>query len=308
MRRGPRRPVRARLSHAGHEGQADRGQRHGLPRGLLHPLSGELLAAALDPFALRQRAGGQHRDRRRAEGQGPRGHPRGRTGRRRRHPRHRLRLPVGDVRAKRRRALHLLRQRGLHEHRRPALRRDAARRADRQHQAGRRRAGQRLRPGQERAADRDGARDPLRRHCHGLRASRPRVQGREGDGDAGRPLSARLRPLPPGLGIGIEGHDRDRAPRQGERDLPRLRGRGRRGRRRLEDPQAGAGHRIPEAAEALRAPLQGPAPHRRDRGDPGPGRRQHQALRPERRLWHRCPICSPRGRPDLLSDTPHGPQ
>ena len=54
-----------------------------------------------------------------------------RPGRRRRHRRHRLRLPVGHVRAQRRRALRLLRQRGLHEHRRAALRRDAARRAHR---------------------------------------------------------------------------------------------------------------------------------------------------------------------------------
>ena len=46
------------------------------------------------------------------QGQGPRRHARGRPGRRRRDGRHRLRLPVGDVRAQRRRALHLLRQRG----------------------------------------------------------------------------------------------------------------------------------------------------------------------------------------------------
>ena len=60
-----------------------------------------------------------------------------RPGRRRRHGRHRLRLPVGHVRAQRRRALRLLRQRGLHEHRRAALRRDAARRPH-DHHAGRR--------------------------------------------------------------------------------------------------------------------------------------------------------------------------
>ena len=65
--------------------------------------------------------------------EGPRGRARGRPGRRRRHGRHRLRLPVGDVRAQRRRALHLLRQRGLHEHRRAALRRHAARRAHGDH-------------------------------------------------------------------------------------------------------------------------------------------------------------------------------
>ena len=59
--------------------------------------------------------------------------PRHRPGRRRRHHRHRLRLPVGHVRAQRRRALHLLRQRGLHEHRRAALLRHAARGAHRDH-------------------------------------------------------------------------------------------------------------------------------------------------------------------------------
>ena len=47
-------------------------------------------------------------------------------------------LPVGDVRAQRRRALHLLRQRGLHEHRRAALRRDAAGGPHRDDEAGRR--------------------------------------------------------------------------------------------------------------------------------------------------------------------------
>ena len=41
------------------EGQADRRQRHRLPRGLLDPLSGVLVAAALDPLAVRQRAGGR---------------------------------------------------------------------------------------------------------------------------------------------------------------------------------------------------------------------------------------------------------
>ena len=42
-----------------------------LPRGLLHALPGELLAASVDPLPVRQRPGGEHRDRRGAEGQGP---------------------------------------------------------------------------------------------------------------------------------------------------------------------------------------------------------------------------------------------
>ena len=109
----------------------------GLPRGLLDPVPGVLVAAALDPLAVRQRTRGRQRDRRGAAREGPRGRAGGRPGRRRRHRRHRLRLPLRDVRARRRRALRLLRQRGLHEHRGSALRRDAARRPDREHQAGR---------------------------------------------------------------------------------------------------------------------------------------------------------------------------
>ena len=46
-------------------------------------------------------------------------------------------LPLGDVRAERRRALRLLRQRGVHEHRRAALGRDAAGGAHRDDEAGR---------------------------------------------------------------------------------------------------------------------------------------------------------------------------
>ncbi len=91
------------------------------------PFPESLVAAAVDPLAVRQRAGGRHRDRRGAAGQGPRRRACGRPGRRRRHRGHRLRLPVGDVRAKRRRAVRLLRQRGLHEHRRAALGRHPAR-------------------------------------------------------------------------------------------------------------------------------------------------------------------------------------
>ena len=231
LRRGARRALRARRRDARHRRAADRGQRDRLPRGLLDALPRVVLAAALDPLAVRQRAGGRDRHRRGAEGEGPHGRARGRPGRRRRHGRHRLRLPVGDVRAQRRRAVHLLRQRGLHEHRRAALGRHAARGAHGHHQAGRRRARQRLRPGQERAADRDGARDPLRRHRDGRRAARPRVQGRARDGVPRRALPARLRALPARLGLRLERHDPDRAARQGDRPLPGVRGRARRGRR-----------------------------------------------------------------------------
>ncbi len=73
LRRGARRPLRARRGDAGERRPADRGQRDRLPRGVLDPLPRELVAAALDPLAVRQRAGGGDRRRRRAEGQGPRG-------------------------------------------------------------------------------------------------------------------------------------------------------------------------------------------------------------------------------------------
>ena len=53
------------------------------------------------------------------------------------------------------------------------------------------RARQRLRPGQERPADRDGPRDPVRRHRDRRRPARPRVQGREGDDLPRRALPAR---------------------------------------------------------------------------------------------------------------------
>ena len=169
---------------------------------------------------FRQRPGGLHRDRRRAAREGPQRRARGRPGRRRGHRRHRFRLPLGHVRAQRRRALHLLRQRGLHEHRRAALRRDAAGGADRDDAGRRAGARQRLRPGQERAADRDGARDPLRRDRHGRRAARPRGEGADGDGDPRRALPARLRPLPAGLGHRLRRHDRDRPPGQGDGIFP----------------------------------------------------------------------------------------
>ena len=239
LRRGARRPLRARRGDAGDRRPADRRQRDRLPRGLLdalpesswqlpwiHSLFGNAPAVATGVAAA-------------LKVEGPRRRAGGRPGRRRRHRRHRLRLPLGDVRAKRRRALHLLRQRGLHEHRRAALGRDAAGRAHREHEAGRRGARQRLRPGQERAADRDGARDPLRGDGDRRRAARPRGQGRAGDGVPRRPLPARLRPLPARLGLGLARHDPARPAGQGDGAVPGLRGRARRGGGRLEDPPAG---------------------------------------------------------------------
>ena len=54
------------------ERPADRGQRDRLPRGVLDALPRVVVAAAVDPLAVRQRAGGRDRHRRGAEGQGPR--------------------------------------------------------------------------------------------------------------------------------------------------------------------------------------------------------------------------------------------
>ena len=146
LRRGAGRALRDRRRDARHRQPADRGQRHRLPGGVLHALPRDLVAAAVDPLAVRQCRGGGHRHRRGAEGQGQQGRPgakrraRARPGRRRRHHRHRLRLPVGHVRAQRRRALHLLRQRGLHEHRRAAQFGHAAGGAHGHHHGGGRRA------------------------------------------------------------------------------------------------------------------------------------------------------------------------
>ncbi len=100
------------------------------------------------------------------------------------------------------------------------------------------RAGQRVRQGQERAADRDGARDPVRGHGDGRRAARPRVQGGARDGVPRRALPARVRAVPARLGLGLARHDPDRAARQGDRALPGLRGRARR--RRRASPRSGA--------------------------------------------------------------------
>ena len=137
----------------------------------------------------------------------------------------------GHVRAERRRALRLLRQRGVHEHRRPALERDATRGAHGQHEAGRRRAGERLRPGQERAADRDGARDPVRRDRDRRRPPRPRAKIERAMEFRGARYVHVLVPCP--LGWGSAAADTIRIARLAQETgpLPGLRGRARRGRR-----------------------------------------------------------------------------
>ena len=213
-------------------GRADRRrQRDRLPRGLLDPLPGVLLAAALDPLAVRQRARRRDRDRRGAEGQGPRD----------------VRV-VGQGGDGGTVDIGFACLSGMFERnddvlficydneaymntgvQRSGATPPAARTANTKPVGDA--ARQRLRPGQERAADRDGARDPVRRHGDRRRAARPRVQGRAGDGVPRRPLPPRLRALPARLGLRLARHDPARAARQGDRPLPGLRGRARRGRR-----------------------------------------------------------------------------
>ena len=150
---------------------------------------------------------------------------RGRAGRRRRHHRHRLRLPLGHVRAQRRRALHLLRQRRLHEYRRPALLGDAADRAHRDHAGHGRGAGQRVRHRQDRAEDRRRARHSLCRHRDRRRSARPRGQGHKAMGIPWRALYPDPRALPARLGLGVAGHDQAGAARGRNRAVSGVRSR-----------------------------------------------------------------------------------
>ena len=66
LRRGARRALRDRRGDARDRQPADRRQRHRLPRGVLDAVPGDVVADAVDPFAVRQRRGGGHRRRRRA--------------------------------------------------------------------------------------------------------------------------------------------------------------------------------------------------------------------------------------------------
>ena len=86
-------------------------------------------------------------------------------------------------------------------------------------------------------------------------------------------------PCPLGWGGRVERHDPDCAPRKGERAVPGVRGRARRGRERLEDPAAGAGGGVPQAPAPLRAPVRKRWAPRPGRADPGGRRPQHRAVR-----------------------------
>ena len=99
----------------------------------------------------------------------------------------------------------------------------------------------------------------------------------------GRPLPARAGAVPARLGVGVAGHDPGRPAGEGERALPGLRGRARRGHRRLDDPAPGPGRGLPAAAEALRAPVRRARPPDVIARLQAAGRPQHRPLRPARR-------------------------
>ncbi len=99
-------------------------RRHGVHGGLLHALPGDRVGGPLDPLALRELCSGCIGHRGIAEAAGAKGE--GRLHRRRRcHARYRGALHQRRLRARPRHHLHLLRQRGLHEHGHPAVGCDA---------------------------------------------------------------------------------------------------------------------------------------------------------------------------------------
>ena len=145
------------------------------------------------------------------------------------------------------------------------------------------RAGQRLRPGQERAADRDGARDPVRRDGDRRRPARPRGEGRARDGAPRPALPPRLRPVPARLGR------RAAATRSASRGSRRRRASSRSSRRSTARSSRVSKIRRQVPVEEylrpqtpLRPPLRRPAAHRRRRAAPGDRRPQHPPLRPAR--------------------------
>ncbi len=134
--------------------------------------------------AVRLGCGGGVGDQGRAAAARPRGHDRRRLGRRRLDRRHRLLRRVGGGRAERGHRLRPQRQRGVHEHRRPEVRRDPGGRVDDDDAGG-------LAEGRQEEghrADHGGARDPLRRDARrGVGAD---AEGLQGEGRRGPPRCA----------------------------------------------------------------------------------------------------------------------
>ena len=232
---------------------------------------------AVDAFAVRQCGGGRDRRRGGDAGEGTRRGAHHRPGRRRRHHRHRLRLPVRHVRAQRRRALHLLRQRRLHEHRRAALLGDAAGRAHR-HDAG---AGPPSRatcsaPARACRRSRSPTAFPMSRPRRSPTCTISSARSIKAMGIHGARYIQIHVPCP--LGWGSASHDTIRLARlavesglfpvfEAEHGVVTA---------QPQDPQPRAGRRVSEAAEALRASV-------RD----GRGRRAHRQAAGDRRPQHR---------------------
>ena len=131
-----------------HRGAGRRHQRDGMPRGRHDSFSGQRLDGALAARRVRERGGGRVRRRDRSPGTCPPRRAGGRAGdvrrlrRRRRNLRHRAPSPVRRARAWPPHDLRLLRQPGLHEHGRPAIRSHTALRVDDDHAGGPREHGQ----------------------------------------------------------------------------------------------------------------------------------------------------------------------
>ena len=194
-----------------------------------------VVAAAVDPLAVRQRRGGRHRHRRGAQGQGAEGRPGAQHVR--------VIAQGGDggttdigfgclsgMFERNDDVLYICYDNEAYMNtgvQRSSATPPAARTATTMAVGAQ--PGRRLRQGQERAADRDGARDPLRRHRDGRRPARPRGQGRARDGRARRALPAHPRALPARLGLGEPRHDQAGAAGARDRPLPGVRGRARRG-------------------------------------------------------------------------------
>ena len=177
------------------------------------------------------------------------------------HRRHRLRRTLRHVRARRRRALHLLRQRGVHEHRRPALGCDAAR--------GARTANTKPTAGDPGNDFGQGKSVPLIAMAHEIPYVATATVADLHDLEAkveramsmhGAPLPPHPRPVSARLGSEAGGHDPARPTREGVGPLPGVRGGARRGHGCLEDPPAGARRGVPAAAAQVRPSVRQASP------------------------------------------------
>ena len=101
MWRGAGRALRHGRGDARNRRQPDRGQRDRMFGSLHDALPGNIVANALAALAVRQCRGGRHRSSRSHAGEGAQGSAHDRAGRRWRHHRYRIWLPVRDVRAQR---------------------------------------------------------------------------------------------------------------------------------------------------------------------------------------------------------------